>query len=140
MTLYLPVSPAYSEGMPDNLMVAQYLEAKTEYEKAKQRLDELSDRLIKQMEADQRKSFRWAEEGLERRLTYVQQHQTFIDEPGLRKALTAKVFDRYTKRVLDRKAMELAMDAGTVDPITVSRFVTTRPKKPFLTYTEKETA
>jgi hypothetical protein len=125
--------------MTDNLLVAQYLEAKTEYERAKAKLDDAQETLIKQMEADQRKNFRWVEEGLEHRLTYVQQHQTFIDEPGLRKALTAKVFDRYTKRVLDRKAMELAMDAGSVDPITVSRFVTTRPKKAFLTYTEKET-
>jgi phosphoenolpyruvate-protein kinase (PTS system EI component) len=122
-----------------SLTVAEYLQAKTKFEAAKQQLDDAQDRLIKEMEADQRKSFRWVAGGVESKLTYVQQHQTFIDEPGLRRALKAKVFDRYTKRVLDRKAMELAMDAGEVDPITVSRFVTTRPKKPFLTYTEKET-
>lgn len=93
---------------------------------------------MKQMEADQRKSFRWNAEGLAHNLTYVQGHTTYVDEPGLRKALTAKVFDRYTKRVLDRKAMEAAMSNGSVDPITVSRFVTERPKKAFLKYSERE--
>jgi len=121
------------------LMIAQYLEAKTELERAQARVDEFRDRLVKQMEADQRKYYRWVEDGVVHKLTFVQQHVTHIDEPGLRKALTAKVFDRYTKRVLDRRAMELAMDAGSVDPITVSRYVSQVPKKPFLSYTEKET-
>ena len=90
------------------------------------------------MEADQRKSFHWNRDGRAHNLTYVQGHTTYIDEPGLRKALTAKVFDRYTKRVLDRKAMENAMSEGKVDPVTVSKYVTERPKKPYLKYTDKE--
>ena len=122
---------------PDE-MVSEYLAAKAEYEYYKQRLDDLTEVLIKQMVADQRKSYRWRVGNELSTLTFVQQRQTFIDEPGLRKALTAKVFDRYTKRVLDRKRMEEAMDIGEVDPVTVSRFVTQRPKKPFLTYTVKE--
>jgi hypothetical protein len=122
---------------PD-LLVAQYLNAKTEYDKAKAHYEDLQAQVTKQMEADHRKRYKWNQQGKVCTLTFVQQHQTDIDEPGLRKALTAKVFDRYTKRVLDRKAMELAMDTGEVDPVTVSRFVATRPKKPFLTYTEKE--
>ena len=120
-------------------MILQYLEAKTELDQAQSRYEELRDRLVKQMEADQRKYYRWVEDGVVHKLTYVVQHSTLIDEPGLRKALTAKVYDRYTKRVLDRKAMELAMDTGSVDPITVSRFVSQVPKRPFLSYTEKET-
>jgi uncharacterized protein YuzE len=122
---------------PD-LLVAQYLNAKTEYDKAKAHYEDLQAQVTKQMEADHRKRYKWNQQGKVCTITFVQQHQTDIDEPGLRKALTAKVFDRYTKRVLDRKAMELAMDTGEVDPVTVSRFVATRPKKPFLTYTEKE--
>lgn len=140
MNLYQPVSPAYSEGMtqPDQL-VADYLDAKAARDEAQRVFAEFEERLVKQMEADQRKYFRWTEDGQTRKLTYVQSHTTYIDEPGLRRALRAKVFDRYTKRVLDRKAMERAMDAGDVDPITVSRFVTQAPRKPFLNYTEKET-
>lgn len=123
---------------PDPLVIA-YLKAKQRAESAQADLEELRDRLVKQMEADQRKSFRWNADGVIHKVTFVQQHTTHVDEPGLRKALTAKVFDRYTKRVLDRKSMELAMDSGEVDPVTVSRFVTQVPKKAFLTYTNKET-
>ena len=93
---------------------------------------------MKQMEADQRKTYRWDEDGARHTLTYVQSHTTQIDEPGLRRALRAKTFDRYTKRVLDRRAMEKAMDAGDIDPVVVSRFVTLRPNKPHLKYTETD--
>lgn len=118
--------------------VQEWLSARADYEYYKQRYEDLTEALTKQMEADQRKTFKWNQGGVVKVLTYVQQHQTDIDEPGLRKALTAKVFDRYTVRKLDRKRMEQAMDTGEVDPITVSRFVTQRPKKPYLTYTERE--
>jgi hypothetical protein len=123
---------------PDPL-VTDYLAARAARDEAQDRFEDAQARLLKQMEADQRKSYRWAGEGRNHNLTYVQGHTTYIDEPGLRRALRAKVFDRYTKRVLDRKAMEKAMDAGEVDPVTVAQYVTQRPKKPFLHYTEKET-
>lgn len=123
--------------MPDPL-VGEYLTARVERDKAQAKLDEISTRLMKQMEADQRKSYRWQADGRAFGVTYVQAHTTVIDERGLRKALTAKVFDRYTKKVLDRKAMEAAMDAGAVDPITVSRFVTLNPNKPHLALAERE--
>jgi hypothetical protein len=123
-----------------NELVGEFLQARAERDKAQERLDWAQSRLMKQMEADQRKTFKWSAEGMVHNLTYVSQRTTVIDEPGLRKALTAKIFDRYTKRVLDRKAMESAMDSGAVDPVTVSRFVTQVPKKPYLTYTEKEVA
>jgi hypothetical protein len=61
-----------------------------------------------------------------------------IDETGLRKALTAKVFDRFTKRVLDKKAMEAAMDSGLVNPVTVSKYVSLKPSRPYLEYRVKE--
>lgn len=121
-----------------NELVADFLRARTLRDKAQADFDEAQARLMKQMEADQRKTFKWDAEGVHHNLTFVQQSMTVIDEPGLRKALTAKVFDKYTTRTLNRKAMERAMDEGKVDPITVSRFVTQRPKKPFLSYTEKE--
>lgn len=121
-----------------NDLVREYLIARAEVDKAQAVLDDAAARLRKQMESDQRKSFSWVNDGVRRRITYVQQYTNVVDEPRLRKALTAKVFDKYTKRVLDRKAMEQAMDAGEIDPITVSRFVQQQPKKPYLTYTESE--
>jgi hypothetical protein len=103
-------------------------------------MDDAQALLMKQMEADQRKSYKWTADGMSHSVSYTQGHTTVIDERGLRKALTAKVFDKYTKKVLDRKAMEQAMDAGSIDPITVSRFVTLKPNKPHLTLIEKEVA
>jgi ATP-dependent Clp protease ATP-binding subunit ClpA len=79
-----------------NELVAQYLQARTERDKAQAALDEASARL------------------------------------------TAKVFDRYTVKKLDRKRMEEAMDTGAIDPVTVSRYVELKPSRPYLEYREKE--
>ena len=119
-------------------LVADFLTARRIRDRAQADLDEAQDRLIKQMEQDQRKSFKWTDEGWSRTVTYVQAHTTVIDEAGLRKALGARAYDRYTIKKLDRRAMEKAMDEGTVDPITVSRYVTLKPNKPHLSLTEKE--
>lgn len=124
---------------PDDL-VADYLQARIERDQALERFGEAEERLMKQMEADQRKTFKWKAGGRNHSLTYVQKSSTYIDEPGLRKALTAKVFDKYTKRVLDRKAMEAAMDEGSVDPVTVSKYVTPKPQKAYLDYRSPVTA
>lgn len=123
----------------DNELVREYLIARAEMDKAKVRLDDAAGRLIKQMESDQRKSFRWDTDGVRRTINYIQKRTTVIDEQGLRKALTAKVYDKYTKRVLDRKAMEDAMGIGAVDEVTVARFVSFKPQRPYLEYREKET-
>ena len=122
---------------PDDL-VQNYLAARTERDLAQARLDEVSALLMKQMEADQRKSYRWTDDDHRYSVSYSVAHTTVIDEKGLRRALRAPVFDKYTKRVLDRKAMEAAMDAGEIDPITVSRFVTLKPSKPHLALQVKE--
>lgn len=115
-------------------LLFDYMAARRARDDAQIALDEVQDRLIKQMEADQRKSYRWDHDGVRNTVTFVQSHVTRIDEKGLRKALRAKIFDRYTKKVLDRKAMEAAMDAGEVDPLVVSRFVTLQPNIPHLSY------
>jgi hypothetical protein len=122
----------------DDPLVTDYLQARAERDKAQAHLDEVQARLIKQMEQDQRKSFRWEEDGVSRAVTYVAKRTPVIDETGLRKALTAKVFDRFTKRVLDKKAMEAAMDSGLVNPVTVSKYVSLKPSRPYLEYRVKE--
>jgi len=122
----------------ENPLVDDYLEARAARDKAQAVLDEIGERLIKQMEQDQRKSYRWDAHGARHSLTYVQSHTYQIDEAGLRRKLTAKVFDRYTIRKLDRRAMEAAMDSGEVDSKVVAPFVTERPNKPYLTYKESE--
>jgi hypothetical protein len=122
---------------PDPL-VGDYLIARQARDKAQAALDDAQARLMKQMEADQRKTYKFSTGHAAYTVSYVQAHTTVIDEAGLRKALGARAFDRYTIKKLDRKAMEKAMDEGKVDPITVSRYVTLQPNKPHLSLTEKE--
>ena len=118
--------------------LAEFLLCRQARDKAQADLDVAQAQLIKQMEADQRKSYKWTVDGMSHIVTYTQTHTTVIDERGLRRALRAKVFDKYTKRVLDRRAMERAMDTGEVDPVIVRAYTTLEPNKPHLTLREKE--
>ena len=119
-------------------LLADWMNARRARDDAQAALDMAQERLQKQMEADQRKSYRWTADGLSHAVTYVAKGATVIDEKGLRKALTAKVYDQYTVKKLDRRAMEKAMDEGAIDPVTVSRFVTIKPSRPYLELRERE--
>lgn len=119
-------------------LVGDYLIARQALDKAQADLDEVQARLMKQMEADQRKAYKFTTGHAAYTVSYVQAHTTVIDEKGLRRALTAKVFDKYTKKVLDRRSMEKAMDSGEVDPVTVSRFVSQTPNRPHLSLRMRE--
>ena len=119
-------------------LLADWMNARRARDDAQAALDMAQERLLKQMEADQRKSYRWTADGLSHAVTYVAKGATVIDEKGLRKALTAKVYDQYTVKKLDRRAMEKAMDEGAIDPVTVSRFVTIKPSRPYLELRERE--
>lgn len=87
---------------------------------------------------DQRKTAEVEDGGKKYRVTYVQGETTQVDEAGLRKALGAVTFRKYTVQKLDRKKLEDAMDSGDVDPIVVGQFVSVKPSKPFLRFTIKE--
>lgn len=90
------------------------------------------------MRIDQQKTYDWADESRNGSVTYSERSNIVIDESGLRKALGARVFNRYTTRVLDRSAMEKALEAGEVDQDVVSRFVTSGPVSPVLTVRERK--
>lgn len=70
--------------------------------------------------------------------TYVQRKTYQIDEIRLRKALTAKVYDKFTVRKLDRSALEKAMEAEQVDSKIVAQCATPVVGKPYLKLTTKE--
>src|SRR4051812_31936791 len=112
----------------EQTLIEAFLEAKETADRASERVAELQERLTKEMEANQTKSYSTDRA----KVTYVRNTITKIDEKGLRKALRARVFDKYTVRKLDRKAMEAAMDSGEVDPVIVSKFVHNDYTKPFL--------
>lgn len=77
-------------------------------------------------------------EGIKFSGTYTQRTTSQINEAGLRKALGARTFNKFTVRKLDRKALEAAMTEGAVDPVTVAQYVDQVPGKAFLTFRAKE--
>ena len=125
-------------GVSDPVL-QEYLDAKKAHDLAGQRLKQAEAALLVRMQEKHQKSYKHTQpDGSTTTVTYVQRNTVEIDEKGLRRALTAKVFDKYTVKKLDRKAMEAAMDTGAVDPMTVARFVTEKPSQPYLKYTYKE--
>ena len=107
-------------------------------DQANQNCLEAEQRLLKIMEQERRKNVSVSKDGFKFSRTYTRRVNTQIDEKGLRRALTARVFDKYTVRKLDRKKLEQAMDSGVVDPAVVARFVEQTPGKTFLTYRMRE--
>lgn len=121
-----------------NPYLRDYLAAKSAADQAQRHLEVVQRRLIEQMQQEHTKSLRVVGEGVTKSVTYVTRKTYNVDEKGLRRALTAKIFDRYTVKKLDRKSLEDAMDRGEVDPMVVARFVSETESKPYLKYTEKE--
>lgn len=90
------------------------------------------------MSEDHQKNYTRVKNGRKYSVTFVQNERVILDEKGLRKALTAKVFDSYTDKVLNKKRLEAAMEAEEVDPMTVSKYVSTVKSNPYIRYSEKE--
>lgn len=122
----------------ENTILNNYLAAKSAFDQAKRHLEVQQQQLVDDMKEHQVKNLKISDHGVVRSVTFVQKETPQIDEKGLRKALTAKVYDRFTKKTLDRKALESAMDTGAVDPMVVSRFVSMKPSAPYLHYTERQ--
>lgn len=66
------------------------------------------------------------------KVTSVQTETLTINEPGLRKALTAPVFDKLCNLKLDRTKLEIAIADGRVDPVVVASHTTKTLRKPFV--------
>lgn len=115
-----------------------YIHAKRDADQANSRLETAEVKLLAVMQKHQRKTLGYKLDGTKFSATYTQRTTNQINEQGLRKALTAKVFDKFTVKKLDRKALEKAMTDGEVDPMVVAKFVEQVPGKTYLTYRMKE--
>lgn len=91
--------------------------------------------LVELMETEQIKTHEVDDGGKVYRATFVQASVPIIDEAGLEAEIGTEVFERYCKRVLDRKALEAAMETGDVDPFQVGKHVTERKNKPSVRFT-----
>ena len=117
-------------------LLDEYLSAKAAADRANHHLTVTERRLIDYMAQHQLKSVVFSSSDLVHRVTFVQREVVKIDEKGLRRALRAKVYDRFTVRKLDRKALEGAMERGEVDPMIVSQYASVEKSSPYLRYTE----
>lgn len=68
--------------------------------------------------------------------TYKQNTSIQIDEVGLKKAVGAKVWPHITTAKVDRAKLETAIDKGEIPAETVGQYLTTRPSRPYIQYTE----
>lgn len=120
----------------DSSFLAEYLSAKADADRSQSRLSKATNDLIYWMEANRRKTIKtYINELQTAQITYTQRTSYEINELGLRRALKAKTYDKYTVRKLDRKKLEAAMETGEVDPMAVAPFVAPKPGKPYLTFT-----
>ena len=70
------------------------------------------------------------------RATFVQTETYKINEAGLKKAVGAKVYNKLTKAVLDKKKLEAAVDAGQIDPVIVAQNSELTKGKPYIRISE----
>lgn len=115
-----------------------YIARKKDSDRANEELERAEKMLIAAMEDKQVKTVALGRGDHMHTGTWTQRNSYKINEQGLRRALRAKVYDRYTVRKLDRSKLEQAMSNGDVDPVVVARFVEQVPGKSYLTYRVKD--
>lgn len=116
-------------------LVMGYARIQAEAEEIANQLDHVKSMLTEVMTTEQRKTHEVTDGGKVYRATFVQASVPLIDEKGLREELGNEVVDSYCKLVLDRKALEVAMEDGKVDPYKVGKHVTERKSKPSVRFT-----
>ena len=118
-------------------VLTEYLEARADADRAQRRLALATEELGYQMVSKHQKSLSHTMDGVKKTVTYVTRNNYNVDEKGLRRALTARVYDKFTIKKLDRKKLEEAMETGAVDPVVVSKYLTESASAPYIRFTEK---
>lgn len=70
------------------------------------------------------------------RINGVWANDTWIDETGLLLDLPKPLRKKVTKRVLDKKRLSQAVQAGEIDPVVLAAHSGTKPKKPYYRFTK----
>ena len=118
-----------------DILVASYAEFQQQAEEAANRANQVKKALVEAMVEDQVKTHEVEDGGKIYRATFLQAVTAVVDENGLRQELGDEVVDEYCKKVLDKKALEDAMEAGKVDPFKVGKHVTERKNQPSVRFT-----
>lgn len=121
-------------------LLSEYQEARKDANRADARLKTAQRELLAWMAENEQKTIELDDGEKILRFTYVSNRRTVVDEVGLREALGDHVFDSYTKRVLDKPALEKGIDMGLVEASQVAPFVSYADTAPFVKYsiTKKE--
>lgn len=119
-------------------LIEDLIAAKEALAVVQERVEAAENKILEFMEAKQQKTVALNDGRRVYTATYTQRTTNVINEIGLRKALRAPVYDKYTKKVLDRKALERAMTDGHVDPMVVAKFVEQVPGSKYLTFRVKD--
>lgn len=118
-------------------LVKRYGEIKARQEHEAQELALIGAELLSLMEEEQTKTYEVQDGGKIYRATYVQTTRTDIDEKGLRADLGNELVDQYCTLVLDKKALETAMEDGYISPFIVGKHVTERKSKPSVRFSTR---
>jgi len=103
---------------------------KTQAEAAQKRYEDEQERFIKEMEALGRKTLTDGKT----KVTVVERSLTRYDEKGLAKALGASLWNKITKKTLDKVKLEKAVDEGEIDINVVAQHASVVPSKAHLRF------
>ena len=120
-----------------DLLVQSFAELSQRAADATNAFEAVRKTLAQEMENEQIKTHEVQDGGKVYRATFLQAVIPVIDEGALEDELGTEVFDRYTKRVLDRKALEEAMENGELDPLTVGKHITERKNRPSVRFSTR---
>lgn len=107
-------------------------------EAAAEELADAKGDVIEALKEMDKKSTTQRRDGRRFTFTVARKTSTTVDEVGLRKALGAKVYDKFTERKLKNKKLEEAVELGKVDGLTVAKYLTVTQGDPYVTFTDKE--
>lgn len=118
-------------------LLDDYLDAKAEYENAKERLDKLTAEIANDMINHSIKSEIWSTTNRgDFNVTVVQSETMKFDENSLLKEMGKRAFSRIANLKLDKKKLEAAINDGTVDAGLVARNAIISRNTPYIRVTE----
>jgi len=126
----MPVSGIKLGNKSLNARIANLQLLKQIAERATEAYEEAQADFIKAMEAEGRKTLR---DGT-LKVTLVTRDIPKYDEKGLAKSLGATLWNKITKKTLDKAKLEKAVDEGEIDINVVAQHTTVTPAKPHLRF------
>lgn len=109
------------------IAVDDYLRAREAADRADEWVKKAEARLLAVLEEQGVKSTTLVKDNIKYTTTVTSRTQIVYDEPGLKKALGYKAFEKLTTPKLDRAKLSAAIDEGRLDPSVVAQHSTVNP-------------